>query len=277
MSISVKNISVIAAERKLVDSVSFEARSGEVLAVLGANGAGKSTLLKTLSGEIRRTGGVIEFDNKNIEKWKIDEISKVRGVLPQSFAINFPFRVREVTLLGRTPHVVFSESRRDHEIVLAALELVEAEELADRFYPTLSGGERQRVQLARVLVQIWDEPSVGSRYLLLDEPTSSLDLTHQHLTLQTARKFSKNDTVVITVLHDLNLAAQYADKILVLKGGKRFAFGRPKDILTPDIIKIAFGIEVYVTEHAKNWEIPLIVPIGKDFIEEKALTVGANS
>ncbi|MEZ5347115.1 MAG: heme ABC transporter ATP-binding protein [Pyrinomonadaceae bacterium] len=275
MSLKVDGLSVVRGGKHLLRNVSFEARSGEVIAVLGANGAGKSTMLKTLCGEIRSSEGEISFDGKGIDSWKIDELSKIRGVLPQSFSLNFPFRVREVTLLGRTPHVVFSESRRDHKIVADALKMVEAAVLAERSYPTLSGGERQRVQLARVLAQIWEKPLCGSRYLLLDEPTSSLDLAHQHLTLQTARKFARADTVVITVLHDLNLAAQYADRILVLRDGKRFAFGEPKEILTPETIKESFGIEVYVTDHARIDNVPLIVPVGRDLENEVALSVSA--
>ncbi len=272
MSIKAENVKVEIGGKKLLEDVSFEAKAGEVIAVLGANGAGKSTLLKVLTGEIKPQKGEISFGNKNLNDWDFNELAKIRGVLPQSFALNFPFKVSEVTLLGRTPHIRFNESKRDYEIALAALETVEADEFADRFYPTLSGGERQRVQLARVLAQIWEKPLNGLRYLLLDEPTASLDLAHQHLTLQTARDFADKETVVISVLHDLNLAAQYADKILILQKGRKMAFDKPQNILTSSLIGEVFGIEVYITKHAKYIDVPLIVPIGKYKQKEKVLS-----
>ena len=141
-------------------------------------------MLKTLCGEMNPTVGEISFGEKTLSDWRRDELSKIRAVLPQSFALNFPFKVSEVTLLGRTPHINFSESKKDYKIAELALEKVEALKFADRYYPTLSGGERQRVQLARVLAQIWEKQQNNLRYLLLDEPTASLDLAHQHLTLQ---------------------------------------------------------------------------------------------
>ncbi len=268
MSIKAENLSVEIGKKTLLKDVSFEAKSGEVTAILGANGAGKSTLLKTLCGELKLTNGEVYFEEKTLNNWQIDKLSKLRGVLPQSFELNFPFTVEEVTLLGRTPHIKFAESKKDFAIVEKALELVEASDLKDRFYPTLSGGERQRVQLARVLTQIWESEKDEARFLLLDEPTSSLDLAHQHLTLQTATDFADKNTTVITVLHDLNLASQYADKVLVLKKGKVFAFDSPKNVLNSRLIKEVFGIEVYITNHAKDFDVPLIVPMGKS--KEKA-------
>ncbi len=149
------------------------------------------------------------------------------------------------------------------EIVREALELVEAAHLAEQLFPTLSGGEQQRIHLARVLAQIWEKPENSARYLLLDEPTSSLDLGHQHLTLQTVRDFAGNDTAVLIILHDLNLAAQYADKILILQNGRKIAFDTPKKVLNIKNIREVFGVEAYITRHAINYDMPLIVPIGK--------------
>ncbi len=272
MSIKAENIKVKIGKKTLLNNVSFKAKAGEIIAVLGPNGAGKSTLLKTLTGEIKPENGEIFFGDKILNDWNFNELAKIRGVLPQSFALNFPFKVSEVALLGRTPHIKFNESKRDHDIVNSALKMVEAEDFADRFYPTLSGGERQRVQLARVLAQIWDKPENDLRYLLLDEPTASLDLSHQHLTLQTARNFADKETVVITVLHDLNLAAQYADKILILQNGRIIAFDKPKNVLTSNLIGEVFGIEVYITKHAKFYDVPLIVPIGNYTKSENALS-----
>ena len=274
MTIRAENICVRIGRKKLLDDISLTVETGELVAVVGANGAGKSTLLKSLCGEIRPTSGEVFFGERRLNDWPTEELAKIRAVLPQSFALNFPFKVREVTLLGRTPHIGFTETPRDYQIVGEALAMVEAAEFAERYYPTLSGGEKQRVQIARVLAQIWDSDEKGLRYLLLDEPTSSLDLAHQHLILETAGKLAGERTAVVAVLHDLNLAAQYADKILMLKDGKCFAFGEPRAVLNSQNIREAFGIDVYITKHAKNYDVPLIVPIGKATANGKALSAG---
>ncbi len=271
MSIRAEKIKVEIGKKNLIEDVSFEAEAGEIVAIVGANGAGKSTLLKTLCGEMKPSEGDVFFGNKSLTDWKTEDLSKIRAVLPQSLALNFPFKVSEVTLLGRTPHIKFSETKRDYEIAELALEKVEALEFAERFYPTLSGGEQQRVQIARVLTQIWELQENSLRYLLLDEPTASLDLAHQHLILQTARDFADQKTAVVAVLHDLNLAAQYADKILMLKNGKKYAFDTPKNVLDSQTIREVFGIEVYITKHAKFYDVPLVVPIGKAYKEQKVL------
>lgn len=258
-----KNITVQYGSRKILDDVSLELKSGEVIALIGANGAGKSTLLKTFCGDIKPNVGQILLENRPLKCFHYHELARRRAVLSQNSELNFPFTAQEVALLGRNPHIRGSESQRDLAIVKEALELVEAKHLSDQIYLTLSGGEKQRVQMARVLSQIWEKPKDSARYLFLDEPTSSLDLSHQHLTLQTARKFAENETAVLVVLHDLNLAAQYADKILILNNGRKYAFDTPKNVLTSDIIREIFEIETYITHHARFYEMPLIVPIGR--------------
>jgi iron complex transport system ATP-binding protein len=162
--------------------------------------------------------------------------------------------------MGRTPHSIGGyESKRDIAVARTALETVEAAHLETRLYPTLSGGERQRVQLARVLAQVWEAPIHGNRYLLLDEPTNSLDLAHQHSILHIARSFAHDGAAVLVVLHDLNLAAQYADEIILLKQGCVLAKGQPAATLTPGLIQTAFGMPVMVIPHP-CLTCPLIVP-----------------
>ncbi len=151
--------------------------------------------------------------------------------------------------MGRAPHVSGAESEKDYKIARAALAEVDALDLEDRIYPTLSGGERQRVHLARVLAQIWESSEDGKRYLLLDEPTSNLDLTHQHGTLKIARKFARAGAAVLIILHDLNLAAQYADKVLILKNGTVRAFDTPEKVFTPETIRQTFEVSVSVVKH----------------------------
>lgn len=252
-----KNISVSAGAKKILDAVSLEIKAGEVIALLGANGAGKSTLLKAMCGDIKISDGEILLENRRLSEWNHCELARKRAVLPQHSTLAFPFTAREVALLGRNPHIRGRESEKDLEIVSEALKLVEAEHFAGQTFPTLSGGEQQRVHLARILAQIWEKPKTAARFLLLDEPTASLDLAHQHLTLQIARRLSRENTGVLVVLHDLNLAANYADKICLMKGGRIFKSGTPSEILTAPNIKNVFDFDVSIIRHEG---LPLVVP-----------------
>ncbi len=255
--IEARHISVEIHSKKLLDDVSLEMRAGEVLVVVGANGAGKSTLRKVLCGDLIQTSGEVLMNGKSLEEWTLPERAKVRAVLPQDSSLSFPFTVLEVVLMGRAPHTKTAESEKDYEIARAALAKVDALDLEQRIYPTLSGGERQRVHLARVLAQIWEQTE-NPRYLLLDEPTSNLDLTHQHSTLKIARQFAIEKVAVMLILHDLNLAAQYADRILMLKNGKIIALDTAEKVLTPDAIQATFGVKVSVLKHP-HFDCPLIV------------------
>ena len=255
--IEARNITVEINGKKLLDSVSAEVKCGEVLAVLGPNGAGKSTLRKILCGDLIPSQGEVFMDGKNLKNWSLPQRAKVRAVLPQDSNLDFPFSVLEVVLMGRAPHIKSAESARDYEIARSALKIVDEENLEDRIYTTLSGGERQRVQLARVLAQVWEQTE-AARYLILDEPTSNLDLTHQHQTLKLARKFSRQNVGVLVILHDLNLAAQYADKILILKDGKNVRTGIPNEVLSETLIQEVFGVKVSVIKHP-FFDCPLVV------------------
>ena len=257
--IEAKNITVEINSKKLLDGVSLEIRSGEVLAVLGPNGAGKSTLRKVLCGDLIASSGEVLMYNKPLGDWSLPERAKVRAVLPQESSLNFPFSVLEVVLMGRAPHLSGAEKSRDYEIARAALEAVDELKLEQRIYPTLSGGERQRVQLARVLAQIW-ERTENPRYMILDEPTSNLDIAHQHGILKIARRFAKENVAVMVILHDLNLAMQYADKILLLKDGKVNAFGKPLEILTEKMIYNVFNLPARIIENPFA-EFPIIIPM----------------
>jgi iron complex transport system ATP-binding protein len=167
--------------------------------------------------------------------------------------------VEEVALLGRAPHLRGSESARDRDIVAQALAATGTLALRHRLYPTLSGGERQRVQAARVLAQVWEGPA--PRALLLDEPTSSLDLAHQHLLLRLARRMAAEGCAVLCVLHDLNLAAQYADRVAVLVRGALRTVAPPAQALTPALLAEAFGVHALVMPHPQL-ACPLVAPLG---------------
>lgn len=244
-------VSVRAGGATLLDGVSFAVRPGEILGVVGPNGAGKSTLLKVLCGDVGMAAGEVRMNGRPLRDWSLRERAKVRAVLPQETALGFPLPVFEVALMGRSPHLRGVESARDRAIAGEALRLVEADHLADRDYTTLSGGERQRVQLARVLAQIWEAGDVRQPcYLLLDEPTAALDLAHQHAALTIAARFARERRVgVVAILHDLNLAALYADRIAVMKRGRVWVEGPPETALAVEVVEAVFAVRASVVRH----------------------------
>ena len=253
-----RRVSVVAGGHELLSEVDCAIRPGELLGVVGPNGAGKSTLLKLLCGDLAPSSGEILLEGRPLRAWKNLEQAKRRAVLPQDSQLSFPFTALEVALMGRSPHVRGAECARDTAIAYETLEVAKALALADRLYPTLSGGEKQRVQLSRVLAQIWEAPETGSRYLLLDEPTNNLDLAHQHGILRIARLLAREGAGVFAVLHDLNLAAQYADRVLLLHGGRVAAAGTPREVLTEALIHATFDTPVVVTVHP-CLDCPLVV------------------
>ncbi len=258
--ITAENISYRVNSKEILKNVSFEMRTGEIFAVVGQNGAGKSSLLKILCGDRKPSGGLVKMENEPLGEWSRAECAKFRAVLPQDSPLNFPFTVSEVVLMGRAPHLITTETRRDFEIAEAALAAFEVAYLKDRIYPTLSGGERQRVHLARALAQIWEMTEENQpRYLFLDEPLSSLDLAHQHQTLRTIKNFARSGIGVFLILHDLNLTAQYSDRVLALKNGEVLAIDTPQNFFTPPMIKRAFGVEAVVSKHP-FFDCPLIIP-----------------
>jgi iron complex transport system ATP-binding protein len=240
--IEARKIEVTRKERPILAGVDFRAVHGKVTAILGANGAGKSTLLRVISGDLKPDAGEVRFERRTLAEWKPAELARRRAVVPQSSALNFPFTVLEVILQGRAPHLDGREREVDEGAALAALEAVDLVRWAGRDYTTLSGGERQRVHLARALAQVGLDGE--GRWLLLDEPTSSLDLRHQHDILRVVRKFADSGGCVVVVLHDLNLCARYADKVFLLHYGRVLGYGDATAVMTPDWLGIAYGITV---------------------------------
>ncbi len=244
----------------LLDGVTLDVPAGALTALVGPNGAGKSTLLRVASGERAPDAGTVTMVGADGRMQPHagaapDDLARRRAVLPQESLLAFPFTSAEVAQLGRTPHRTGREA--DAESVARALDAVGVAALADRRYPTLSGGEKQRVHLARVLAQLDSGEAV---LLLLDEPTNNLDLTHQHRVLEVARQMARRGLAVVAVLHDLNLAAQYADRIALLKRGRLVAAGSPADVLTSDAIAEAFDVRALVMPHP-CLACPLVVPV----------------
>ena len=254
--LSCRQLTLERAGRTLLDGLDLTLAPGTVTALLGPNGAGKSTLLKCLTGEVSCRGEISLLGTPRAS-WPGEALARQLGVLPQSSTLSFPFLCEEVVALGRLPH---SEPHQERDrIVRAALKHAGVAHLAHRLYPDLSGGERQRVQFARVLAQLWQptdrEPI--ERLLLLDEPTAALDLKYQHQLLDIARALARRNTTVLVVLHDLNLAARYADRLLMLANGRLMADGSPAEVLTAPLLQALYGYPARVIQDPDG--IPLVV------------------
>lgn len=248
-----RHVTYRVGNRALVDDVSLELARGEVLALVGPNGAGKSTLLKLLAGDLAPSAGDVTLDGRSISRYGAKDLALRRALLPQQTILQFAFTARAVVAMGRHPHVgMAGESPEDEAVVEAALARTETLPLAERVYPSLSGGEQARVSLARVLAQ-------ESPILLLDEPTAALDLRHQQAVLSLARDLAREGTAVLAVLHDLNLAATYADRIALLDAGRLVAEGTPWHVLTADRLTTVFRHPITIVPHPHR-DCPLILP-----------------
>ncbi len=260
MSLVVRDVTVQVAAATLLQDVSLALHPGELLAIVGPNGAGKSTLSRVLAGELRPTRGDVQLDGRDLWQWRRQDLARRRAVLPQDLQVGFPMSVHQVVLLGRTPHLRGAETARDHAIADAALDAVGAAGLAGRRYPTLSGGEQQRVHLARVLCQVWEPlPENRPRYLLLDEPTAAQDPAWQQRVLRLARRCSRRGIGVAAVLHGLDLAAAWADRVAMLRGGRLVALAPPEQALTTTSVRACFDLDVHVLPHPDSGR-PLVVP-----------------
>lgn len=227
----------------LITNISLALHPGEVLILVGPNGAGKTTLLRLLCGDLHPTGGQVLLGGEPLPHLAPRAQARQRAVLRQGSTIAFPFTAFEVALMGRYPSTAHrGETRADHQIARDALAQTEMLPFAERLVPSLSGGEQTRVALARVLAQ-------QTLVLLLDEPTAALDLRHQHITMQHARRLAAAGGAVLAVVHDLNLAATYADRIGVLSRGRLVALDTPLAVLQPDLLSTVYGVTVQVQPH----------------------------
>jgi iron complex transport system ATP-binding protein len=230
---------------------------GEVLSIVGPNGSGKSTLLKCINRILKTKQNTVLIDGKDASKINLKELSKIMGYVPQSSTNTFPFTVFDVVLMGRKPYIHWSLSERDYEIVAETLGFLGIGELAMRHFNELSGGEQQKVIIARALAQ---EPQL----LLLDEPTSSLDIKHQLEILCILRSLAQTKHCsVIAAMHDLNLASRFSDRMLMLKRGCIFAVGTPESVLTEENIESVYGVKARVTNSILGR--PQVTPLISEF------------
>lgn len=251
--------------KSILKEVSIEVATGEILVILGPNGAGKSTLLKALSGELPELSQQVMFNGLSLNSYQNRQLASLRAVMPQSVHLDFAFSVEEVVNMG----VLSARPQEAKRRVLQALQLFDVAHLLDRNYLTLSGGEQQRVQLARVVVQILPEVSADvsdsnqvsaeGRYLLLDECTSSLDLAHQQQVFSVLKKLTQQQGIgIVAVLHDLNLASQYADRALLMCDGQSYAYDHCAEVLSESNISQVYHCPVDVIPREGSWS--LVVP-----------------
>lgn len=253
MLLQVDNASVWLAGKQIVDGLGFQLDAGELLVMLGPNGAGKSTLLKALAGEHKIHTGHVAFAGEALKDWSGRRLARQRAVMPQKVEVNFPLTVEEILCLGR-PSEPLTKSRPIIEELMALLDIAH---LQNRLAPGLSGGEQQRVQLARVLAQIWDtrEPVL----LLLDECTSALDPAHQQQVFSLLRKLAwQRGFAVLAVAHDLNLAARFADRLLLLHKGQCYTSGQPSEVLTESVLAEVYGLSARILNLDEGY--PLVIP-----------------
>ena len=244
----------------LFEDLSFNARVGEFLVIIGSNGAGKSSLLKLLSGTLQPSQGAIVWNGRNIKDYQPLDLAKQRGVLTQFTSIGFEFLVKDIVLMGRYPHYRSQMRQKDHDVAVKAMKLTGVYQYENTSYQNLSGGEQQRVQLARVLAQIWKENDKDEGLLLLDEPVSSLDLKHQHNVLQIAQQLTKIGYSCVAVLHDLNLTLQYADRVMLMDR-RTVKLGTPQEIVTPENIDKAYGISSRIITDPMTGKLQLVTGI----------------
>jgi iron complex transport system ATP-binding protein len=245
-----KDISYSVGNKPLLTDISLSFAPGKLHLIIGPNGAGKSTLIKVLARLLRPQVGRVEYEGTDIGDASEANLAKHRAVLSQAVEVAFPLTVREVVMMGRYPHFGGQPGPADEQVVDELMRLFDVTEFESRDYQTLSGGERQRVNFARVLAQLWQlkQPSSrtnGScRFLFLDEPLTFLDIRHQIEFMKKVRSFTgAPDVVTIGVVHDLNLAARFADQIILLDRGRVIGCGPPSEVLTQENIRRVFAVE----------------------------------
>ncbi|MNK94223.1 Hemin import ATP-binding protein HmuV [compost metagenome] len=257
--LTARNLQCSRGRRRVLDAIDIDLPAGEVLGVLGANGAGKSTLLGTLAGELTPEPGLL-LNGREMAAWSVASLARCRAVLPQSPGLGFDLPARDVVAMGAYPFPELAP-RALATLIDRALEIADVRALAPRAYQSLSGGEQQRVQFARTLVQVLACRAADEyRVLFLDEPTSSLDPRHQLLLLQAVRTLSRTDGLaVLVVLHDVNLAARWCDRLLLLADGRTVALGAPADVLSPAHLATVYGMDATVIDSPVHPGTPMVV------------------
>ncbi len=246
------SVGLVLDGRAIVKTVSMEVHPGEVLALVGPNGAGKSSILSLLAGDVHATSGTAFLGDKDVTKYRPDEASRLRSVLMQANQVSFPFSVWEIVEMGRAPWGRTPLIAQDEEAIEEALNLADVGHLSERRFNQLSGGERARVSLARVLAQ-------RTPLVLLDEPTAALDLKHQESVMRTIRDLADQGRGVVVVVHDLSVAAGYADRVAMVVEGRLEATGSPAEVIVADRVSRVYGVDVDI-EQVGHPPRPVVLP-----------------
>jgi iron complex transport system ATP-binding protein len=247
-----EGISFSIGKKQLLKPTTLSFEEGKFHVIMGANGAGKSTLLKILSGDQEPTEGRVYVEEKLLSSYSKKELALKRAVLSQHYHLAFPITVNEIVLMGRYPFFNVNPSAKDRIICGKAMALMEVEDFAERDYTTLSGGEAQKVQMSRVLSQIWNEGGEERKVLFLDEPVSHLDVKYQYQLMRIAKEFCQQNTMVIAILHDINLAISFADRILFMKEGEVKHIVENAIHITSAIIEDTFGVSSVILHNEKH-------------------------
>ncbi|QDW61159.1 ABC transporter ATP-binding protein [Oerskovia sp. KBS0722] len=263
MSLATTDLRVGYGKRDVLQGIDLEILQGELTVIVGPNGCGKSTLLLALARVLRPTSGTVELDGQVVTSMPPREVAKRLAFLPQAPVGPDGIRVRDLVARGRHPHQGFLRalSAEDHRVIDEVLLATDTLDLSTRRVSELSGGQRQRVWIAMALAQ---ETSL----LLLDEPTTFLDIAHQIDVLDTCARLHDEGRTVVAVLHDLNLAVRYATQLVLMKDGAVVAQGRPEEVLDADVVRHVFGIRAHVVTDPEGW--PLVVPVRSDVLARRS-------
>jgi len=254
MRIKTENLEFSYSKKRILNEVNMDVYSGELVSVLGPNGAGKSTLIKCIDGLLKTKKGVLKVNGKNIKSIDRISLAKEIGYVPQTSSTVFPLTVFDMVLLGRRPHQKWNSEDLDRKKVIKALKLMNIEHLAMNHFDQLSGGQQQKVVIARTIAQDTD-------ILLLDEATSNLDIRHQLEVMEIMRDLvDAHGKSVIMIVHDLNIASRYSDRVIIMKNGEVLASGKPHEVITEENINLVYDVEAKISEvEGKPYVLPLKV------------------
>ena len=267
--LAVKNLGFSWGPNTVFQDLNFSIESNQVIAILGKNGAGKTTLLKCINRILKPETGTVSIDSKDISELELPELSKMVSYVPQSIMSSFPMQVFDVVLLGRRPHINWIVGDEDREKVSETLRFLNLEDFAFRYFNQLSGGERQRVIIAKAVSQ-------DSSIFLMDEPTSDLDLKNQIEIMKKVKKLvsdKSNAKAAVVAIHDINIAARFADVIFLLDEGKIFSQGSPEEVLTEENIEHVFGVTSEIIPKTRKNPMRIFI---KDEISLKEKVVNQN-
>ena len=251
MRLRVEDVEVELNSIKILKGVTFEINRGEIAALLGPNGSGKSTILRTIFGILKPLKGVIYLNGGELNSMSVEDTAKIMGYLPQEHS-ETNLNVIDVVLLGRTPYISVNPRKDDYRVAEEALKLVGMEEFAERKFSELSGGEKQKAMLARIFCQETD-------FMLLDEPTAHLDIKSQIEVLEIIKRIVRKGKAALVAMHDINLALNFSDRVLMVRKGKIIHAGKPYEVINPETIQDVFGVRAEILK--ENGRI-FVVPVG---------------